>query len=133
MDGRLDVIPPPSSPRPCVSLSLALSFSLFLSLSLSLSLSLTHTHSLSHSLARALSLSLARSISLSLSLALALSPWPLTQSALQVGRVEISKVRALEAEDIKLLCDGLKANKTLKELTICAGLSGADAGTQDNP
>jgi len=121
MDGRLDVIPPPSSPRPCVSLSLALSFSLFLSLSLSLSLS--HTRSLSLSHAR----------SLSLSLALALSPWPLTQSALQVGRVEISKVRALEAEDIKLLCDGLKANKTLKELTICAGLSGADAGTQDNP
>ena len=133
MDGRLDVIPPPSSPRPCVSLSLALSFSLFLSLSLSLSLS--HAHSLTLSLSRALSLSLARSLylALSLSLALALSPWPLTQSALQVGRVEISKVRALEAEDIKLLCDGLKANKTLKELTICAGLTGADAGTQDNP
>ena len=47
----------------------------------------------------------------------------------QVGRVELSKVRALEAEDIKLLSESLKSNQTLKELTICAALSGADAGT----
>ena len=53
----------------------------------------------------------------------------LTPHTHKVGRVELSKVRALEAEDIKLLSESLKSNQTLKELTICAALSGADAGT----